>query len=100
MGGSLHVPAVATGNIPSFFTCVDDIVKFCQDQELVVFTCQYSAHRAPTCANWYTELADRRQRVAILSGGYRAWEGFGFPVAQQHAADQHAADAFALQQGM
>eukprot|EP00971_Amphidinium_carterae_P113351 2245635-Amphidinium_carterae.1 len=25
------------------------------DQPLVVFTCQYCAHRAPQCANWYKE---------------------------------------------
>merc|ERR1712008_302490 len=55
----------------------------------VIFTCQYSAHRAPQCANWYREKTDHRQRVAVLSGGFRGWEATGLPV--KSLADTHGA---------
>merc|ERR1712007_178241 len=42
--------------------------------------CQYSAHHAPQCANWYRERASPKQRVAIMSMGFRGWEGLGLPV--------------------
>merc|ERR1712159_677162 len=51
-----------------------------KDESLIVFTCQYSAHRAPQCANWYREKAPPKQRVAIMSMGFRGWEGLGLPI--------------------
>merc|ERR1719362_2116580 len=72
---------------------VPKLVQKWADQSLVVFTCQYSAHRAPQCANWYRQKANPRQRVAILSGGFRGWEALGLPVQSLAAPDAaHAAD--------
>merc|ERR1712060_372849 len=85
--GAIHVPAIDT--VP-FLTRVPKLVGEWADEKLIVFTCQYSAHRAPQCANWYREQASPTQRVAILSGG--------FPVqsAASGAADAQAADDKAL----
>lgn len=107
IGGAIHVPAIA--EVP-FITRVPELVREWASQPLVIFHCQYSAHRAPHCANWYREQAPPSQRVAILEGGFRAWEGNGLPVraflAQDadrghgdDAADQ-AANHFAVQQGV
>jgi len=95
--GSVHVQAI--DNVP-FTWKVPDLVRQWEDQPLVIFTCQYSAHRAPQCANWYREKSDSRQRVAIMTGGFRCWEGVGLPV--QSLADHEtamASDAAALQLG-
>lgn len=78
--GAVHEPAI--DKVP-FPTKVPRLVQQWQDQELVVFTCQYSAHRAPQCANWYRQKASHGQRVAILSGGFRGWEAQGLPVRSQ-----------------
>eukprot|EP00971_Amphidinium_carterae_P020489 403387-Amphidinium_carterae.1 len=71
--GSLHVPATEgrvpfAARIPELleshtpWPCMCVCLLVCTvvqareqggDRELVVFTCQYSAHRAPQCANWY-----------------------------------------------
>jgi len=96
--GSVHVQAI--DNVP-FTWKVPELVKQYEDQGLVVFTCQYSAHRAPQCANWYREKASPSQRVAILTGGFRCWEGVGLPV--QTLADAEiakASDAVAMQLGL
>jgi len=100
---SLHVAALdMTG---SFWSKLPALIQQLADQELVIFTCQYSAHRGPTCANAYREKANRRQRVALLEGGFRAWEGNGLPVQglNGHAATNtlfnREADAYALAQG-
>ena len=45
--GSVHEPAIDTVPFP---TKVPALVQRWADQSLVVFTCQYSAHRAPQCA--------------------------------------------------
>ena len=66
------------------------VVKF------VVFTCQYSAHRAPQCANWYREHAPAWQKVGILSGGFRGWEASGLPVARAITGKGEHPDAKAL----
>jgi len=98
--GALHVQAIDT--IP-FAQKIPGLLQRFQNQPLVIFTCQYSAHRAPQCANWYREQADSRQRVAILSGGFRAWEGTGLPVElapeSLRQKGSSAADAYALLQG-
>jgi len=88
--GAVHEPAIDAVPFP---TKVPKLVQKWADQSLVVFTCQYSAHRAPQCANWYRQKANPRQRVAILSGGFRGWEALGLPVQSLAAPDAaHAAD--------
>jgi len=88
--GAVHEPAIDTVPFP---TKVPKLVQQWADQSLVVFTCQYSAHRAPQCANWYRQKANPGQRVAILSGGFRGWEAMGLPVRSLASAEQgQAAD--------
>jgi len=95
--GALHVPAI--DKVP-FLTRVPDLVRQWANQKLVVFTCQYSAHRAPQCANWYRQQARPSQNVGILSGGFRGWESVGLPVQSlASAGDGQAADQTALQLG-
>lgn len=94
--GAIHIQAVDS---TPFYDKIPGMLQRFKSHSLVVFTCQYSAHRAPQCANWYREQADSRQRVAILSGGFRAWEGNGFPV-DSGGGDSNAADVYALQQGV
>lgn len=96
--GALHVPAIDT--VP-FLTRVPDLVRQWADQKLVIFTCQYSAHRAPQCANWYRQQASPSQAVGILSGGFRGWESVGLPVKAYGSAHEggQVADQKALQLG-
>merc|ERR1719265_265481 len=96
--GSFHCPAV-DGTI-LFQSKIPGLKERFRDKNLVVFTCMYSAHRGPQCANWYKEQADPKQRVAIMSGGFRGWEGNGLPVENASSGDKDAADAYALQQGL
>lgn len=98
--GADHVPAIDKA-IP-FTQKVPDLVRRYANESLVIFTCQYSIHRAPQCANWYREKAPAGQRVAILAGGFRGWEAQGFPVAftAVNAQDATAADDYAMQQGV
>lgn len=96
--GSVHVPAIDATPFPNK---VPGLVQQYQNANLVIFTCQYSAHRAPQCANWYREKADPRQRVGILSGGFRGWEGEGLPVQTPASAEgAKSADEFAMKQGV
>eukprot|EP00408_Alexandrium_pacificum_P038390 CAMPEP_0171270290 /NCGR_PEP_ID=MMETSP0790-20130122/60631_1 /TAXON_ID=2925 /ORGANISM="Alexandrium catenella, Strain OF101" /LENGTH=214 /DNA_ID=CAMNT_0011739119 /DNA_START=24 /DNA_END=666 /DNA_ORIENTATION=- len=83
--GAIHEPAIDSVPFP---TKVPNLVRQWADQGLVVFTCQYSAHRAPQCANWYRQGNDPRQRVAVLSGGFRGWESLGLPVKALGTAEQ------------
>jgi len=95
---AVHEPAI--DKIP-FKTKVPDLVRKWAREPLVIFTCQYSAHRAPQCANWYREVADKQQRVAILSGGFRGWEAKGLPVkACRSLCESKVADNYALKKGM
>jgi len=95
--GSIHVPAIDTVPFP---VKVGDLVRQWSEQSLVVFTCQYSAHRAPQCANWYRQKAPPNQQVAILSGGFRGWESQGLPVQALATGDlAQAADDAAMQLG-
>lgn len=97
--GAVHVPAI--DKVP-FLSKVPELVQRWSNEPLVVFTCQYSAHRAPQCANWYREKADKRQRVGILAGGFRGWEARGLPVVSAASNNEQgaAADEFAMQQGV
>eukprot|EP00928_Gymnodinium_smaydae_P021168 TRINITY_DN18239_c0_g7_i1.p1 TRINITY_DN18239_c0_g7~~TRINITY_DN18239_c0_g7_i1.p1 ORF type:complete len:956 (+),score=155.58 TRINITY_DN18239_c0_g7_i1:89-2956(+) len=95
--GAVHEPAI--DKVP-FITKVPDLVQRWRDKALVIFTCQYSAHRAPQCANWYREKAPPQQRVAILEGGFRKWEGDGLPVKSlARGEDARAADKVAMNLG-
>jgi len=80
IAGSIHEPAFNSDGSVSFLTKVSELVEKWKDKPLIVFTCQYSVHRAPQCANWYREKAPLHQRVAVMSMGFRGWEGLGFPV--------------------
>jgi len=97
--GSIHVPAI--DKVP-FYDKVPNLVKQFTSVSMVVFTCQYSAHRGPQCANWYREKAPQHQRVAILAGGFRHWEALGLPVSTAATKDEEAqkADEFAVNQGV
>jgi len=78
--GSVHEPAFDPKGGVSFPGRVSGMIENWKDESLIVFTCQYSAHRAPQCANWYREKAPPKQRVAIMSMGFRGWEGLGLPI--------------------
>merc|ERR1719491_974850 len=97
--GSVHVPAIDA--VP-FASKIPDLVRQWANQPLVIFHCQYSAHRAPQCANWYREQAPEHQRVAILDGGFRGWESLGLPVQQgkQGLGCQQNSNMYAVHQGM
>ncbi|CAE8612923.1 unnamed protein product, partial [Polarella glacialis] len=96
--GAVHVPAI--DRVP-FLTKIPDLVREWANHPMVVFTCQYSAHRAPQCANWYRAACSPQQRVAILAGGFRGWESLNLPVqaAASSAQVAHAADEKAMQLG-
>merc|ERR1712007_125675 len=78
--GSVHEPAFDPKGGVSFPSRVSGMIEKWKEESLIVFTCQYSAHRAPQCANWYREKAPPKQRVAIMSMGFRGWEGLGLPI--------------------
>jgi rhodanese-related sulfurtransferase len=62
---------------------------------MVVFHCQYSAHRAPSLANFYKKNhAPPNQRVAIMRGGFRAWRCAGLSKTSGGMSHAHA-DAYA-----
>jgi len=95
--GAVHEPAIDTVPFP---TKVPKLVQEWGNQSLVIFTCQYSAHRAPQCANWYRQRCSPTQRVAILSGGFRGWEAMGLPIqALASGVQAERADEAALQLG-
>jgi len=100
--GARHVPACDDTPFPKKAAA---LVRQFADDALVVFMCQYSAHRAPQCANWYRAATRASQRVAILEGGFRCWEGRGLPVVSPapgttQVMSAPAADEFALKQGV
>merc|ERR1712137_1505494 len=78
--GSVHEPAFDPKGGVSFPTRVTGMIEKWKEESLIIFTCQYSAHRAPQCANWYREKAPPKQRVAIMSMGFSGWEGLGLPI--------------------
>ena len=84
---------------------VPDLAKEWFHENMVIFTCQYSRHRAPQCANQYREqsnlLNNSTQRVGVLAGGFRGWEAKGLPVQSvaESAEIAAAADSHAITQG-
>jgi rhodanese-related sulfurtransferase len=97
--GAVHVPAI--GGVP-FAIRIQEYVRQWAEQPLIVFHCQYSAHRAPQSANDYRKQAPDHQLVAIMDGGFRGWESSGLPVegGMQGLGVQQHSNAYALQQGM
>ena len=63
---------------------------------MVAFFCQYSAHRAPTVANHYSETCSPTQRVVVMEGGFRGWEKH---ENQSPQLSQAAYDNIALKMG-
>lgn len=74
--GAINVPAMDS---TPFVAKVPSLGASWGTQPLIIFHCQYSAHRAPQCANWYREQAPPAQRVAIMDGGFRGWQSLGLP---------------------
>jgi len=97
--GAIHEPAI--GEV-TFGKRVPGLIERCGSEQLVVFTCQYSAHRGRHCANLYREQASPQQRVGVLQGGFRYWEACGLPVdgATESAATSAEADAYAISTGL
>jgi len=77
IAGAVHVPAI--NGVP-FAKRVPAMMKKFGDKTMVVFHCQYSCHKAPTCANMFRRLAHPSQQVAVLDGGFRGWESAGLPI--------------------
>eukprot|EP00435_Cladocopium_sp_Y103_P022699 s2476_g5.t1 len=48
----------------------------------MAFFCQYSAHRAPSVANFYRKSCPSKQRVMVVEGGFRGWEAHHLPIQQ------------------
>ncbi|CAE7725662.1 ACR2.2 [Symbiodinium microadriaticum] len=97
--GAVHEPT--TFQAPLLNRVPELVDKFAKEK-LVIFHCQYSMHRGPQCANWYRERAPTTQRVAILEGGFRGWEGQHLPVLREQPMDAHSqgkADVYALSMG-
>lgn len=97
--GAIHVPAISV-NEP-FAARLPELVQRFKHDRLVIFFCQFCKHRAPHCANLYREQNDSMQRVAILEGGFRAWQALGLPVQDGGGTpyERATADAWALHQG-
>eukprot|EP00439_Symbiodinium_sp_Y106_P014656 s8060_g2.t1 len=84
--GAVHEP---TSFQAPLLNRVPELVQKFGNETLVVFHCQYSLHRGPQCANWYRQQAPPTQRVAVLEGGFRGWEGQRLPVVREKAMDAH-----------
>jgi len=97
--GARHIPAISM-NSP-FVARLPGLVQDWSRDRLIVFFCQFCKHRAPYCANLYREETDSMQRVAVIEGGFRAWQTNGLPVKDGGGttAERAAADALALRQG-
>lgn len=100
--GAIHVPAISIQN--PFVVKLPELVEQHRNTRLVVFFCQFCKHRAPFCANLFrdkTNEADNTlQRVAIMEGGFRAWQKLGLPVQGEGGATAQAlADSIARRQG-
>lgn len=97
IAGAVHEPAIAK---EPFATRVVPLAQRLAAEKLVIFTCQYSAHRAPFSANFYRQMAPPTQRVAVLNGGFRGWQACRLPVqALGTEAEGQTADEVALQLG-
>ena len=71
--GTINVPALEVlGKLKEF-------AGAWQEKPIVAFFCQYSAHRAPTVANYYRNAAPPQQKVLVMDGGFRGWEAMELP---------------------
>lgn len=96
--GAVHAPAVSMRD--PFPAKVPELVSRFQREGLVIFFCQFSLHRAPTCANLYRLQAGLHQRVAVVEGGFRSWKAAGLPVSMEGTPlERQTADDWAKQQG-
>jgi len=97
--GAMHVPAISVD--APYTARLPDLVNEWKNDRLIIFFCQFCKHRAPYCANLYRDQCDSMQRVAIIEGGFRAWQSKGLPVQDGGGtiAERATADAFALHQG-
>lgn len=77
-------------NVPShrFWREVDELSDKLQDADRVVFYCQFSQQRGPTCAQMYARSAPAGQRVYVLDGGFSGW-------ANEFGGEDSFTDAFA-----
>lgn len=101
--GAESMPAFCTQ--APFPARLPELVNRCEQDRLIVFFCQFCKHRAPCCANLFRQQTDSAgntmQRVAIMDGGFRAWQKAGLPVhGECKPSEQATADAFALSEGM
>lgn len=98
--GAVHIPAISRTS--PFPVRLPQLLQEWKDKRLIVFFCQFCKHRAPFCANLFRQYADVVQRVAILEGGFRAWQSKGLPVQAGGGTEAECAnaDALALHQGM
>ena len=71
-----------------------------QATPIVAFFCQYSAHRAPSVANFYRQSCPSKQRVLVMEGGFRGWEAQRLPIqAGKSSLPAAALDSLALKIG-
>jgi len=92
--GTVNVPAMDLLKEIQTYT-----EKF-RHQPIVAFFCQYSAHRAPTVANFFRKSCPSKQRVIVLEGGFRGWEANDLPVQQMEMTlSQKACDDLAMKIG-
>ena len=77
-----------------------DFLKDLAHTPIVAFFCQYSAHRAPSVANFYRKSCPSKQRVLVMEGGFRGWEAQRLPIqAGQSSLPAAALDSLALKIG-
>jgi len=94
IAGTVHVPAM------DLLKEIQKFVEMFSDQPIVAFLCQYSAHRAPTVANFYRKSCPTKQRVMILEGGFRGWEAHDLPTQKMETMlSQKACDELAMKIG-
>lgn len=64
---SEHVPS------QSFPDAVNGLRERLKDESAVVFHCQLSQQRGPSCAAAYKRAAPADQQVFVLDGGFQEW---------------------------
>ena len=90
--GTINVPAIEV------LGKLKDFAGAWQEKPIVAFFCQYSAHRAPTVANYYRNAAPPQQKVLVMDGGFRGWEAMELPITKVEEADEKW-NAHALKEG-
>lgn len=101
--GAEHVPAISSHD--GFPARLPELIKRWKHDRLLVFFCQFCKHRAPFCANLFREqtnaAGNTMQRVAVMDGGFRAWQRAGLPVRNEAAGSEQARmDALAFREGL